>query len=90
MNGRYDNRFPLEASGRPLINLFGAPRADKKLVILENRSRDGGLSRHHAREPRLAGPILRAGPLGVDSPLRLGYLDVCEQQISKFRIFKMA
>ncbi len=35
MNGRYDNRFPLEASGRPLINLFGAPRADKKLVILE-------------------------------------------------------
>jgi dienelactone hydrolase len=35
MNGRYDNRFPLEASGRPLMNLFGAPPADKKLVLLE-------------------------------------------------------
>jgi dienelactone hydrolase len=36
MNGRYDNTYPLETSGRPLMDLFGAPRADKKLVLLES------------------------------------------------------
>lgn len=35
MNGRYDLGFPLETSQRPLLNAFGAARADKKLVLLE-------------------------------------------------------
>lgn len=36
MNGRYDNTYPFETSARPLMDLFAAPRADKKLVLLES------------------------------------------------------
>jgi dienelactone hydrolase len=36
MNGRYDSTFPFETSARPLMDLFAAPRADKKLVLLES------------------------------------------------------
>ncbi|MDQ2946430.1 MAG: SUMF1/EgtB/PvdO family nonheme iron enzyme, partial [Acidobacteriota bacterium] len=35
LNGRYDLAFDLETSQRPLLNLFGASPADKKLVLLE-------------------------------------------------------
>ena len=35
MNGLLDSGFPLETSVRPLLNLLGAPRADKKLALLE-------------------------------------------------------
>ncbi len=35
MNGRYDLAFNLDTSARPLLDLFGAPPADKKLTLLE-------------------------------------------------------
>jgi dienelactone hydrolase len=35
INGRYDYFFPLEASQRPMFNLFGTPAADKRHTLLE-------------------------------------------------------
>ncbi len=35
INGRYDVAFPLETAIEPLFHLFGAPKADKKLVLYD-------------------------------------------------------
>ena len=35
INGRYDYFFPLEASQKPMFNLFGTPAADKRHTLLE-------------------------------------------------------
>jgi dienelactone hydrolase len=35
LNGRYDTFFPPETSSRPLLELLGAPEADKRLVLYD-------------------------------------------------------
>jgi eukaryotic-like serine/threonine-protein kinase len=35
LNGKYDMRFPLEATVRPAFNLLGTPEKDKKLIIYD-------------------------------------------------------
>ena len=36
INGRYDATFPVETSIEPLFRLFGAPEADKKLLLYDS------------------------------------------------------
>jgi eukaryotic-like serine/threonine-protein kinase len=36
INGRYDNQYPVETAIEPLFRLFGAPEADKKLLLLDS------------------------------------------------------
>jgi dipeptidyl aminopeptidase/acylaminoacyl peptidase len=35
INGRYDSQYPVETSIEPIFRLFGAPEADKKLVLYD-------------------------------------------------------
>jgi hypothetical protein len=35
LNERYDTYFPVEASQRPMFNLLGTPRADKRQVFYD-------------------------------------------------------
>jgi dienelactone hydrolase len=36
INGRYDSTYPVETSIEPLFRLFGAPEADKKLLLYDS------------------------------------------------------
>jgi hypothetical protein len=36
INGRFDTTYPVETTIEPLFRLFGAPEADKKLLLYDS------------------------------------------------------